>query len=132
LKELLKKLQVSGFIQPSISSWSSPILFAKNTNGSLLFCVDYCALNLVNKKDWHPLPLIQECFDSLQDAKFFSKINLQQDFCQMCIEDHDVPQEACGAKCGHYKWLVMPLALMKYNMWVIWCSIIISGLCLTN
>jgi hypothetical protein len=51
LKEQLKKLQTSGFIRLSTSSWSSPILFAKNANGSLRFCVDYRALNSVTKKD---------------------------------------------------------------------------------
>ncbi|KAI7944413.1 hypothetical protein MJO28_010108 [Puccinia striiformis f. sp. tritici] len=93
LKERLDKLQRSGFIQPSVSSWSSPIL--------------------VTKKDRHPLPLIQECFDSLLGARFFTKIDLQQGFHQMRISPGDVPKTAFGSKYGHYEWLVMPFGLVN-------------------
>jgi hypothetical protein len=113
LKEQLAKLQTTGFIRPSTSSWSSPILFAKNVNGSLWFCVDCRALKTVTKKDRHPLPLIQECFDLLRGARFFSKINLQQGFHQMRIALHDVPKTAFGTKYGHYEWLVMPFGLVN-------------------
>lgn len=113
LKDRLQKLQATSFIQPSTSSWSSPILLAKNAWGSLQFCVDYRALNAVTKKDCHPLPLIQECFDSLKGAKFFSKIDLQQGFHQMRIAPHDVPKTAFGMKYGHYEWLVMPFGLVN-------------------
>jgi transposase InsO family protein len=113
LKTRLHKLQSTGFIRPSTSAWSSPILFAKNASGSLWFCVDYRALNSVTKKDRHPLPLIQECFDALQGAKFFSKIDLQQGFHQMKISSADVPKTAFGTKYGHYEWLVMPFGLVN-------------------
>jgi hypothetical protein len=114
LKEQLRKLQTSGLIRPSTSSWSSPILFAKNANGLLCFCVDYVrALNSVTKKDRHPLPLIQECFDSLWEARFFSKIDLQQGFHQMRIADNNVPKTAFGTKYGHFKWMVMPFGLVN-------------------
>ncbi|PLW40770.1 hypothetical protein PCANC_13537 [Puccinia coronata f. sp. avenae] len=113
LKIRLHKLQSTGFIRPSTSAWSSPILFAKNASGSLRFCVDYRALNSVTKKDRHPLPLIQECFDALQGAKFFSKIDLQQGFHQMKISSADVPKTAFGTKYGHYEWLVMPFGLVN-------------------
>ncbi|KAI7934843.1 hypothetical protein MJO29_016106 [Puccinia striiformis f. sp. tritici] len=113
LKERLKKLQSTGFIRPSTSPWSSPILFAKNANGSLRFCVDYRALNSVTKRDRHPLPLIQECFDSLKNAKYFTKIDLQQGFHQMKISPEDVPKTAFGTKYGHFEWSVMPFGLVN-------------------
>jgi transposase InsO family protein len=114
LKTRLEKLQSAGFIRPSTSPWSSPILFAKNPNsGKLRLCVDYRALNAVTKKDRHPIPLIQECFDSLKNARFFSKIDLQQGFHQMKIADADVPRTAFGTKYGHFEWLVMPFGLVN-------------------
>jgi transposase InsO family protein len=113
LKDRLGKLERNGFIRPSVSSWSSPILFAKNSSGTLRFCVDYRALNSVTKKDRHPLPLIQECFDALVGAKFFTKIDLQQGFHQMRISPGDVPKTAFGSKYGHFEWLVMPFGLVN-------------------
>ncbi|PLW25664.1 hypothetical protein PCASD_25334 [Puccinia coronata f. sp. avenae] len=86
----------------------------KNPNsGKVRLCVDYQRVNALTKKDRHPLPLIQECFDSLRDAKFFSKIDLQQGFHQMRIADGDVPKTAFGTKYGHFEWLVMPFGLVN-------------------
>ena len=47
-----------GFIRPSCSSHSAPILFVKKKDGSLRLCVDFRSLNKVTKKDRYPLPLI--------------------------------------------------------------------------
>jgi transposase InsO family protein len=114
LKTRLEKLQAAGFIRPSTSPWSSPILFAKNPNsGKLRLCVDYRALNAVTKKDRHPIPLIQECFDSLKGARFFSKIDLQQGFHQMKIAETNIPRTTFGTKYGHFEWTVMPFGLVN-------------------
>jgi hypothetical protein len=59
------------------------------------------------------LPLIQECFDSLREAKYFSKIDLQQGFHQMRISDHAVPKTAFVTKYGHFEWLVTPFGLVN-------------------
>jgi hypothetical protein len=67
----------------------------------------------VTKKDHHPLPLVQECFDLLRDTKYFSKIDLQQGFHQMKIANADVPKTAFGTKYGHYEWLFMPFGLVN-------------------
>ena len=40
-----------GFIRPSRSSHSAPILFVKKKDGSLWLCVDFQSLNKVTKKD---------------------------------------------------------------------------------
>jgi hypothetical protein len=114
LKERLEGLQEARFIRPSTSAWSSPIVMVKNPNsGKVRLCVDYRKVNALTKKDRHPLPLIQECFDSLRDARFFSKIDLQQGFHQMRIADGDVPKTAFGTKYGHFEWLVMPFGLVN-------------------
>jgi hypothetical protein len=89
-------------------------LFAKNPNsGKLCLCVDYQALNAVTKKDRHPIPLIQECFDLLKGARFFPKIDLQQGFHQMKIAETDIPRTAFGTKYGHFEWTVMPFGLVN-------------------
>lgn len=64
LKSQLEKLLKKGFIQSSTSPWSSPVLFVKKADGSWRFCVDFRAVNEVTKRDRHPLPFIQECFES--------------------------------------------------------------------
>lgn len=57
--------------------------------------------------------MIQECFDALCGARFFSKIDLQQGFHQMKISDADVPKTAFGTKYGLFEWLFMPFGLVN-------------------
>lgn len=111
LRDTLRELQEKGMIRPSTSGWSSPVLFARNASGKLRFCVDYRAVNELTKRDRHPLPLIQDCFDQLGGAVIFSKFDLQQGFHQMKIADQDVEKTAFGTRYGHYEWLVMPFGL---------------------
>ena len=65
-----------GFIRPSISPWASPILLVKKKDGSMQMCVDYRGLNAVTIKNKYPLPCIDELFDQLQGARYFTKIDL--------------------------------------------------------
>ena len=86
LQELLDK----GFIRPSISPWGAPILFVKKKDGSHRMCIDYRELNKVMVKNHYPLPRIDDLFDQLQGASWFSKIDLVSGYHQMRVRDEDV------------------------------------------
>jgi len=77
LKEQLRELQEKGYIRPSSSPCGSPVLFVRKKDGSLRMCIDYRSLNEVTVKNKYPLPRIDDLFDQLQGAKYFSKINLR-------------------------------------------------------
>ena len=72
LQELLGK----GFIRPSTSSWSTPILFTKKKDKTLRLCIDYRQLNKVKIKNRYSLPRIDDLFDQLRGARVYSKIDL--------------------------------------------------------
>jgi len=76
LKEQLQELQEKGYIRPSSSPWGSPVLLVRKKDGSLRMCIDYRSLNEVTIKNKYPLPRIDDLFDQLQGAKYFSKIDL--------------------------------------------------------
>ena len=83
LKEQLKDLFDKGFIRPSISPWGAPVLFVRNKDGSLRMCIDYRQLNKVTVKNRYPLPRIDDLFDQLQGASYFSKIDLRSSYHQL-------------------------------------------------
>jgi hypothetical protein len=80
LKKQLEELQRIGFIRPSSSPWGAPVLFVKKKDGSMRLCVDYRALNEVTIKNKYPLPRIDDLFDQLKGAKYFSKIDLRSGY----------------------------------------------------
>ena len=85
LQELLGK----GFIQPNSLSWGAPILFVKKKDGSHRMCIDYRELNKLTVKNRYPLLMIDDLFDQLQGASWFSKIDLCSGYHQMRVREDD-------------------------------------------
>jgi hypothetical protein len=111
LKKQLAELTASGFIQPSKSPFGAPILFVKKKDGTMRMCVDYRALNNITIKNSYPLPRIDELFDRLQGAKYFTKIDLRSGYHQIRIAPEDIPKTAFRTRYGHFEFLVLPFGL---------------------
>lgn len=111
LKKQLDELLAAGFIQHSKSPYGAPILFVKKKDGTMRMCVDYRALNNVTIKNSYPLPRVDELFDRLQGAQFFSKIDLRSGYHQIRIAPEDVPKTAFRTRYGHFEFLVLPFGL---------------------
>ncbi|GJY09441.1 putative reverse transcriptase domain-containing protein [Tanacetum coccineum] len=114
MQEMMKQLQElldKGFILSSSSSWEAPILFVKKKDGSMRMCVDYHELNKVTVKNMYPLPMINDLFDQLQGAKYFSKIDLRSGYHQLKVREEDILKMAFRTRYGHYEFLVMSFGL---------------------
>ncbi|KAI3821409.1 hypothetical protein L1987_08976 [Smallanthus sonchifolius] len=107
LDELLEK----GFIQPSISPWGAPVLFVKKKDGSMRMCIDYRELNKRTVKNKYPLPRIDDLFDQLQGASWFSKIDLRSGYHQLKVREEDIPKTAFRTRYGHFEFRVMSFGL---------------------
>ncbi|KAI3681177.1 hypothetical protein L6452_35962 [Arctium lappa] len=111
LKAQIEELLNKGFIRPSVSPWGAPILFIKKKDGSMRLCIDYRELNRVTIRNKYPLPRIDDLFDQLQGARYFSKIDLRSGYHQLRIRDCDIPKTAFRTRYGHYEFIVMPFGL---------------------
>ncbi|KAJ9544313.1 hypothetical protein OSB04_024020 [Centaurea solstitialis] len=113
MRELSKQLQElldKGLIRPSSSPWGAPVLFVKRRMDPLE-CVDYRELNKTTIKNRYPLPRIDDLFEQLQGASYFSKIDLRSGYHQMRVREEDIANTAFRTRYGHYEFLVMPFGL---------------------
>lgn len=111
VKKQLTELLDKGLIQPSKSPFGAPVLMVKKKDGGLRFCIDYRALNAITIKNCYPLPRVDELFDRLQGARYFSKLDLRAGYWQIRIHPDDVPKTAFRTRYGHFEWLVLPMGL---------------------
>ena len=111
VKKELNELIERGAIQPSKSPFGSPVLFVKKKDDTLRMCIDYRALNKITVKNHYPLPLIDQIFDALKNAKYFTKIDLTSGYHQIRIKPEDIPKTAFMILFGLYEFLVMAFGL---------------------
>ena len=90
LIELLNK----GFIRTNFSPLGAPVLFVKKKDGSFRICIDYRELNKLTIKNRYPLPRIDDLFDQLQGANYFSKIDLRSSYHQLKVREEDISKTA--------------------------------------
>jgi hypothetical protein len=62
-------------------------------------------------KNKYPLPRIDDLFDQLKGAKYFSKIDLRLGYYQLNIRLSDIPKTAFVTRYGQYEFTMMPFGL---------------------
>ena len=77
------------------------------------YCLDYRALNAVTVKDSFPLPLIEDCLDTLEGSKYFSCLDLASGYYQIQLNEDDgsMAKTAFITKFGLFEHTRMPFGL---------------------
>ena len=79
--------------------------------GQLRFCFDFRYLNAVTIKDAYPIPRIDESLSELDDAKFFTTLDLGSAFWQVPLRKKDREKTGFACQLGLYQWKRMPFGL---------------------
>ena len=107
----LRKMLEAGVIQPSTSDWASAPVLIRKRDGSVRWCIDYRGLNSVTVKDVFPLPLIEDCMDSLAGKEWFSKLDANSAYWQIRIKESDRKKTAFTTKYGLFEHVKMGFGL---------------------
>ena len=111
LKDLLTDMEKKKVIRPSNSPWASPVVLVRKRDGSHRFCVDYCKLNAVTRKDAYPIPRIDDTLDTLSGACWFSTLDMVSGYWQVEVGEKDREKTAFCTPYGLYEFNVLPFGL---------------------
>ena len=101
----------AGTLQVSHSPYGSMVIVVKKKDGTARVVIDYRALNEITIKNKYPLPLMDEMFDRVHGAQWFTKIDLRTGFHQIRIRDEDIPKTAFRTRFGSFEYKVLPMGL---------------------
>lgn len=101
----------TNMIKESTSPFASPALLVKKKTGDWRLCVDYRRLNAYTVKNKFPLPVIEELFEELHGAKWFTTLDLKSGFHQIMVHEDDQYKTAFQTHHGHFEYKVMPYGL---------------------
>ena len=111
--KIIDELLMHNLIEPSSSSWASPIVMVKRKDGRYRMCIDF---REVNKKtlnaDAFPLPRIDDTLDSLSGAKWFCTTDLTAGYWQVPMDSKSKCKTAFCTRRGLFEWNVLPFGLM--------------------
>ena len=85
-------------------------MLVKKKTGELRFCIDYRKLNEATKKDVCPLPRIDECFDAMSEARWFSTFDLRSGYHQVLLDAASSDKTTISRE-GTFRFKVMPFGL---------------------
>lgn len=133
IKRQVEKLIKNDLIEPSNSSYNSPIILVPKKSSekqkSWRMCIDYRKVNKNLIPDRFPLPRIDDILDNLGRSKFFSVLDLYSGFHQVPIEIESRDITAFSTDQGSFRWKVLPFGLnVSPNSFVRMMNLAFSGL----
>ena len=102
----IEHLQQAGIIKPVMfSDRAAPVVPVVKKDGTVRLCGDYkVSVNQVSKTDVYPLPRVEDLFASLLGGKFFTKLDLQSAYQQICLDEDSKKYTTINTEKGLFQY----------------------------
>jgi transposase InsO family protein len=135
MKEMIDKLLADDIIEHSSSPWSAPVILiskAGNATGveGVRLVVDFRKLNAVTKRDYYPIPNLQEVLDKLGQNSLFSTLDFASGYHQIALASEEDREKTGFATMGeHYMYKRLPFGLHNaVSTWMRLANNLLTGL----
>lgn len=102
-----------GVIWPATTSWTSQVVLTPRTCATYRFYVGYRRLNGITVRDSYLLPRMEECIDSLSDAKYMSMLDCNWGYWKIPLKTLYRDKNTLEFHSGTYRFNRMPIDLTK-------------------
>ena len=91
-----------GYIRPSTSPWSSPMVTVRKPDGTTRLCVDFKKINSVTRQYRFYMPRVEEVLEEVGKVRFISKLDLTKVYFLIKMKDSDICKTAFICHHGKY------------------------------
>jgi len=110
-KAEVERMRSMWVVEPSTGEWASPVVLVPKPDGLVRFCIEYRKLNLMTVKDAYPIPRMDECIDSIGDARVFSTVDCNAGYWQIPVAEEDKHLTAFTCHSGAWPCVRLPFGL---------------------
>ena len=113
LKNEIDHLVKKGVLEPvqTPTDWVSSMVVVKKSNGKIRLCIDPKPLNRALKRNYYPLPVIDDLLPELTNAKAFSVVDAKNGFWHVELDEESSYLTTFGTPWGRYRWTRMPFGI---------------------
>ncbi len=111
VRDELMNLEKCGIIERCDSSWASPLVPVRKSDGGIRLCVDYRKVNAVTEKEPYYIPGFDEMVEKVGTGKVLSKVDLAKGFHQVLVEEKDRDKTCFICPFGKFRFKRMPFGL---------------------
>ena len=112
-KKELESLVDRGILAPETepTDWVSQMALVEKANGKIRICIDPAPLNDALQREHYKLPTIDDVLYQLKDAKLFTKLDVQEAFWHVRLDDMSSRLCTMITPFGRFRWLRLPFGL---------------------
>lgn len=130
LEQKIEEMLKNDVIEPSTSSWNSPVLLVSKRdakdNKDVRVCVDFRKVNNVTENQKFPMPDLEEELSKMNGAKVFSTLDIYSAFHQIELRESDREITAFQTANKKYQFKRMPFGLKASP--ITWQRFIVAAL----
>ena len=104
-------LKSKGYIRPSESPWTSPMVTVHKPDGTARLCVDFKAINMVKEPIPFYMPRVEEVLESVGKSSIISKLELTKGYYQVPMHSDNIKKTAFMCHQGRFEFLRMPFGV---------------------
>ena len=104
----IEKMRRDGIVEEAVSDWSANLVVVTRTDDlgkptTPRVTIDFRGLNAITYRDKYPIPNLQDCLRSLNQAAYISLIDMSNSFFQLPIRKCDRDKTAFVTRRGQFR-----------------------------